>query len=128
MDEFPARSGLVLGAIPGDPMSRALKASEFLGVEMKHVARLGMLIAHHRRRRFKQGQTVESGAFEPATDGCFDRRRIAGLLPRAVARRRACGEQKDDRAALIGHFYGCSFGASEACMVGASNSPGRHPE
>lgn len=69
MDEFPGCPRRVLRAIPGDPMSRPREAAELFVVEIVHVARFGMLIAHDGRRRFEHSQAVDSGPFLPATDG-----------------------------------------------------------
>lgn len=47
-------------------MSRPLKAPETLDVEMKHVARLGMLVTHNWGRRIEGSQAVEAGQPELA--------------------------------------------------------------
>ena len=69
MDEFPGCPRRVLRAIPGDPMPRPREAAELFVVEIVHVARFGMLIAHDGRRRFEHSQAIDSGPFLPATDG-----------------------------------------------------------
>lgn len=38
MDDFPAGPGRALGAVPGDPMPRPLKAPGLLDVEIEHKA------------------------------------------------------------------------------------------
>ena len=47
-------------------MAQPLKAPELLDVEMKHVARLGMLVTHDGDRRLECCQAVEAGPPEPA--------------------------------------------------------------
>ena len=71
MDEFPTCPGRVLCAIPGHPMSRALKAPELLDIEMEQVAWLGMFVTHDGGGRFEAGQAVEAGLPEPAGDGAL---------------------------------------------------------
>ena len=66
MDEFPGCPRRVLRAIPGDPMPRPREAAELFVVEIVHVARFGMLIAHDGLRWFHSfGQSPGVNKLKP---------------------------------------------------------------
>jgi len=66
-EELPARIAPI-APVASDAVSDLLDAAELLGVDVDHVARCRMFVAHHRLDRHEIAQQRQTGACQDTTD------------------------------------------------------------
>ncbi len=69
MKVFPAGAGAGVAAVPGDAVTGAAKAAEFLDIKVQQVARVRVFVAADGRRRVEGTKASKPLAAEDSTDG-----------------------------------------------------------
>ena len=96
MEVFPAGAGAGVAAVPGEAVTGAVKAAEFLDVEVQQVARVGMFVAADGRRRVEGTEASKALAVEDPTDGGGRHPDGSGDLSAGPAQPAQGGDATDD--------------------------------